>query len=170
MKSSSKLLKTEAIFGKVVDISDLRTYKTQDKVEKKFFYLAVADKTDSITVMVYGEERFKHFKKRSCYSFKNVIVDGNTIKVTRLTTVLKIKAFKVPSKVEKDAQTLRKQKPVSPTRKTPVKVKGVSFLQRHNRSVKVLSRNDKGSETFTEILFSGLITIRAKLRIIQRCF
>ncbi|XP_044227153.1 uncharacterized protein LOC122995839 [Thunnus albacares] len=106
LKSSGQLLDTEAIVGKVVHKSDLRTYVRKDNTTGSFFNLVVADKTGSIKVMVYGTERFKDIKEKSCYMFKKVIVDENFIKVTSLTTVSKRRAIKIPAKVQREAQMI----------------------------------------------------------------
>ncbi|XP_044227538.1 uncharacterized protein LOC122996067 [Thunnus albacares] len=79
--------------------------------------------------MVYGTERFKDIKEKSCYMFKKVIVDGNIIKVTRLTTVSKTTAIKIPAKVQREAQMIidlnqASSKAQTSAQKMPVNVQG----------------------------------------------
>lgn len=62
-------------------------------------------------MMVYGSERFESIIEKSCYSFRNVLVESkdNTVtivKVFRTSTVSKHKAIKVPPEVDSEAQSL----------------------------------------------------------------
>ncbi|XP_039894430.1 uncharacterized protein LOC120737657 [Simochromis diagramma] len=98
-------LGNKVIAGKVLAKSVLRTYETNKKEKKFFFYLGVADETGSIKVMVYGRERYQHFQEKSCYLFRNVIMDKNVVmKVTTKCVISKTAAIDVPENVEMEAQ------------------------------------------------------------------
>ncbi|XP_005951877.1 uncharacterized protein LOC102299698 [Haplochromis burtoni] len=96
----------KAIGGKIVQKSGLRTYQTRNKEKKFFFNLGVADETASIKVMVYGRERYQEIQEKSCYLFREVIVEGNDIKVTKLSKVSKTPQIDVPENLEMEARML----------------------------------------------------------------
>lgn len=60
----------KSVVGKVVQKFNLQTYTTKNDEKKFFFYLEVADETDSIRVMVYGKERFQRFEPGKTLSFR----------------------------------------------------------------------------------------------------
>ncbi|XP_039632619.1 uncharacterized protein LOC120543565 [Perca fluviatilis] len=99
----SGILETDIIVGKVVQKSELRTYKNKDK---NFFYLAVADKTASIKVMVYGKRRFQQIKKESSYLFIKLIMDEYGVKVIESSTVAETNPVDVPEELEMEARKL----------------------------------------------------------------
>lgn len=84
--------------------SGLRTYETKKKEKKFFFYLGVADETGSIKVMVYGRERYQRFQEKSCYLFREIIMDENVMKVTKKSVISKTAAIDVPENLEMEAQ------------------------------------------------------------------
>lgn len=86
--------------------SGLRTYQTKNKEKKFFFNLGVADETASIKVMVYGRERYQDIQEKSCYLFREVIMEGNDIKVTKLSKVSKTPQIDVPENLEMEARML----------------------------------------------------------------
>ncbi|XP_005754645.2 uncharacterized protein LOC102214029 [Pundamilia nyererei] len=96
----------KAIGGKIVQKSGLRTYQTRNKEKKFFFNLGVADETASIKVMVYGRERYQDIQEKSCYLFREVIMEGNDIKVTKLSKVSKTPQIDVPENLEMEARML----------------------------------------------------------------
>lgn len=112
--------------------SDLHTYETKKKEKKFFFYLGVADETGSIKVMVYGSERYQDIQEKSCYLFREVIMDKNVIKVTEKSVTSKTPPIDVPENLEMEAQMLvYSQTPVCSIRqaigseeKTSVSVEG----------------------------------------------
>ncbi|XP_051793957.1 uncharacterized protein LOC110945844 [Acanthochromis polyacanthus] len=95
----------KTIFGKVVQKSGLRTYQTKDQ-KKFFFYLAVADDTDIIKVMVYGKERFQQFKEENFYTFRNVLMENSIMKVTKCSTISDTGRFDVPGDLDLKARLL----------------------------------------------------------------
>ncbi|XP_030603060.1 uncharacterized protein LOC115792600 [Archocentrus centrarchus] len=99
-------LGNKAIAGKVVQKSGLRTYQTKNKEEKFFFYLGVADETSSIKVMVYGRERYQVFSEGSCYLFRDVIMEEDLMKVTKMSNISKAAPLHVPENLEMEARTL----------------------------------------------------------------
>ncbi|XP_035761325.1 uncharacterized protein LOC118453816 [Neolamprologus brichardi] len=99
-------LGNKPIAGEVVAKSGLRTYKTKKREKKFFFYLGVADDTGSIKVMVYGRERYQDIQEKSCYLFREVIMDKNVMKVTKLSKVSKTPPIDVPENLEMEAQML----------------------------------------------------------------
>ncbi|XP_044227151.1 uncharacterized protein LOC122995837 [Thunnus albacares] len=106
-------LGNKAITGKVVQKSALRTYETQQKEKKFFFYLGVSDETSCIKVMVYGEDRHQDIQEGSCYSFRDVIMEENVMKVTKWSKVERTSPIDVPEKLEVEAEMLiYPQKPV----------------------------------------------------------
>ncbi|XP_026183332.1 uncharacterized protein LOC113142523 [Mastacembelus armatus] len=107
--SRGQLPDTKCIIGKVCKKSELRTYRTQKNEEKFFFHLGVADKTASVKVMVYGNQRFATITEGTCYSFRKVLVEGNMIKVTRLSYVVKTRSVQLPPELEMEAQSLISQ-------------------------------------------------------------
>lgn len=92
--------------------SGLRTYETKKREKKFFFYLGVADETGSIKVMVYGRERYQRFQEKSCYLFREVIMEENVIKgesimkVTKKSIISKTAPIDVPENVEMEARML----------------------------------------------------------------
>ncbi|XP_041863861.1 uncharacterized protein LOC121654066 [Melanotaenia boesemani] len=92
--------------GKVVQKSGLRPYYTQDNVRKIYFYLGVADKTDCIKVMVYGNERFEGIKEGSFYIFRDVIMENKVMKITERSKMSETAAFSVPKSLELEALKL----------------------------------------------------------------
>uniref|UniRef100_A0A3Q2W090 Uncharacterized LOC102304058 n=1 Tax=Haplochromis burtoni TaxID=8153 RepID=A0A3Q2W090_HAPBU len=105
VKTSSDL-GNKVIAGKVLAKSVLRTYETKKKEKKFFFYLGVADETGSIKVVVYGREHYQLFQEKSCYLFRNVILDENVMKVTTKSVISKTAAIDVPENLEMEAQRL----------------------------------------------------------------
>ncbi|XP_067465080.1 uncharacterized protein [Thunnus thynnus] len=106
-------LGNKAITGKVVQKSALRTYETQQKEKKFFFYLGVSDEESCIKVMVYGEDRHQDIQEGSCYSFRDVIMEENVMKVTKWSKVARTSPIDVPEKLEVEAEMLiYPQKPV----------------------------------------------------------
>ncbi|XP_047463542.1 uncharacterized protein LOC125021491 [Mugil cephalus] len=103
----------KAIAGKVVQKSGLITYQTKTKEQKFFFYLGVADDTGSIKVMVYGKEFFQEFQEKTCYMFRNIIMDGDLMKVTKQSLYSVTSAINIPEDLELEARMLISQKPVS---------------------------------------------------------
>ncbi|XP_031162584.2 uncharacterized protein LOC116054974 [Sander lucioperca] len=99
----SGILETDVIVGKVVQKSELRTYKNKNK---NFFFLAVADETASIKVMVYGKKRFQQIKEGSSYSFRKLIMDEYSVKVIESSTVAQRRSVDVPEEIETEAQKL----------------------------------------------------------------
>ncbi|XP_013121126.1 uncharacterized protein LOC100698367 isoform X1 [Oreochromis niloticus] len=105
-------LGNKVIAGKVVQKSGLRTYETRKREKKFFFYLGVADETGCIKVMVYGRERYQRFQEKSCYLFREVIMEENVIKgesimkVTKKSVISKTAPIDVPENVEMEAQML----------------------------------------------------------------
>eukprot|EP00064_Thunnus_orientalis_P014574 superscaffoldBa00002550_g14620 len=65
-------LGNNAITGKVVQKSALRSYQTQQKEKKVFFYLGVSDEISCIKVMVYGAHRYQDIQEGRCYLIRNV--------------------------------------------------------------------------------------------------
>ncbi|XP_035522302.1 uncharacterized protein LOC118331458, partial [Morone saxatilis] len=106
LKSIKELRDTDGFFGKVVQKSGLRTYYTKDKEKKFFFYLGVADETDSIKVMVYGKERDKEFKEEKSYLFRKLLKDEYGFKVYQQSRVSETKSVKVPEEIEMEARKL----------------------------------------------------------------
>ncbi|XP_056253436.1 uncharacterized protein LOC130182478 [Seriola aureovittata] len=100
------------VAGKIVQKSCLRSYETKEKVKRFFFYVAVADETSCIKVMVYGEERFEKIKEKNFYIFKNVKMEmfdrsnEKVLKVFKYSTVSRTTRVDVPEKLEVEAQTL----------------------------------------------------------------
>ncbi|XP_039474124.1 uncharacterized protein LOC120442234 [Oreochromis aureus] len=94
------------IGGRIVQKSGLRTYQTRNKEKKFFFNLGVADETGSIKVVVYGKEHYQDIQEKSCYMFRNVIMEGNDIKVTKLSIVSKTSQIDVPENLEMEARML----------------------------------------------------------------
>lgn len=84
--------------------SGLRTYQTKNKEKKFFFNLGVADETASIKVMVYGRERYQDIQEKSCYLFREIIMDENVMKVTKKSVISKTPAIDVPENLEMEAQ------------------------------------------------------------------
>ncbi|KAL3970515.1 forkhead box protein G [Sarotherodon galilaeus] len=105
-------LGNKVIAGKVVQKSGLRTYETKKREKKFFFYLGVADETGSIKVMVYGRERYQRFQEKSCYLFREVIMEENVIKgesimkVTKKSIISKTAPIDVPENLEMEARML----------------------------------------------------------------
>lgn len=97
-------LGNKVIAGKVLAKSVLRTYETKKKEKKFFFYLGVATETGSIKVMVYGRERYQRFQEKSCYLFREIIMDENVMKVTKKSVISKTAAIDVPENLEMEAQ------------------------------------------------------------------
>ncbi|XP_070773864.1 uncharacterized protein [Enoplosus armatus] len=106
LNSSSQLLGTSFIKGKVVLKSGLRTYQTKDKEKKFFFYLAVADETASLKVMVYGKKRYKEIKEDKFYMFRKLIKDDKAVKVTTQSVVSSTHSVEVPEELEMEARKL----------------------------------------------------------------
>lgn len=104
-KTSSDL-GNKVIAGKVLAKSVLRTYEIEKKEKKFFFYLGVATETGSIKVVVYGREHYQRFQEKSCYLFRNVIMDKNVMKMTKKSVISKTAAIDVPENVEMEAQRL----------------------------------------------------------------
>ncbi|XP_032432959.1 uncharacterized protein LOC116728765 [Xiphophorus hellerii] len=133
-RQSIKLLKESGdtngkpVGGKVMQKCALRTYETKKKQEKKFFHLAVADETDCIKVMVYGEELFNKVEKERLYLFTNVEVDvvyGEMVmKVTNHSKISKTNGIKVPKTLELQSQLFSIEEIQSFKKETAASVKG----------------------------------------------
>ncbi|XP_023205660.1 uncharacterized protein LOC111611793 [Xiphophorus maculatus] len=133
-RQSIKLLKESGdtngkpVAGKVMQKCALCTYETKKKQEKKFFHLAVADETDCIKVMVYGEELFNEVEKGRLYLFINVEVDvvyGEMVmKVTNQSRISKTNGIKVPKTLELQSPLFPIEKIQSFKEKTAASVKG----------------------------------------------
>ncbi len=108
LNSTSEVQDKDVIVGKVIQKSGLRTYETKDRVKKFFFYLAVADETASMKMMVYGEKYYRQVEKGMTCMFRNVMRDNNTgvIKITTQSTVSPTSHVNVPEKLEMEAQRL----------------------------------------------------------------
>ncbi|XP_067465071.1 uncharacterized protein [Thunnus thynnus] len=106
-------LGNKTITGKVVQKSALRTYETQQKEKKFFFYLGVSDEESCIKVMVYGKDRYQDIQEGRYYSFRNVIMEENVMKVTKQSKVARTSPIDVPEELELEAEMLiYPQKPV----------------------------------------------------------
>ncbi|XP_042287067.1 uncharacterized protein LOC121910102 [Thunnus maccoyii] len=106
-------LGNKVITGKVVQKSALRTYETQQRKKRFFFYLGVSDETSCIKVMVYGADLYQDIQEGSCYSIRNVIMDENVMKVTKQSKVAETGPVDVPEELEMEAGMLiYHQKPV----------------------------------------------------------
>ncbi|XP_036975494.1 uncharacterized protein LOC119031252 isoform X2 [Acanthopagrus latus] len=107
LKSSSALLDTDIIVGKVVEKSGVRTYKTKENVKKYFFYLAVADETASIKLMVYGKPLYKEFMEEKTYMFRRLMKDENGfVKFSSQSKSSQTKPVQVPDKLQAEAREL----------------------------------------------------------------
>ncbi|XP_022600469.1 uncharacterized protein LOC111221380 [Seriola dumerili] len=100
------------IVGKIVQKSALRIYVTKQKVKRFFFYVALADETNCIKAMVYGEERFKKITEKNFYMFRNYKMEmcdytnENNMKVFKDSTVSRTPPVDVPEELEVEAQML----------------------------------------------------------------
>ncbi|XP_037605146.1 uncharacterized protein LOC119476042 [Sebastes umbrosus] len=103
---TSGVLETEGISVKVVQKSGLRTYQTKEKVKRFFFYVAVADETGTIKLMVYGKDRDKEIKEDSSYLLRNLIKDDNVFKVTTRSNVSETKSVDVSEELQMEARKL----------------------------------------------------------------
>lgn len=105
LNSSSELLDTDIIFGKVVKKSKLCTYQTQDKVKRFWFHVAVADHTASIKMKVYGKKHYQQIKENKSYLFRKLIKgEVGEVKVTSESIVSETRAVEVPEEIEAEAQ------------------------------------------------------------------
>uniref|UniRef100_UPI003AAFC45E uncharacterized protein n=1 Tax=Centroberyx gerrardi TaxID=166262 RepID=UPI003AAFC45E len=76
-------------------------------------FLGLADETASIKVVVYGKDHCKEIMEGSYYSFREVIIEDNTVKVTKLSKISKTTAVQVPAELEMEARMIvDPQKPV----------------------------------------------------------
>ncbi|XP_027888352.1 uncharacterized protein LOC114153788 [Xiphophorus couchianus] len=133
-RQSIKLLKESGdtngkrVGGEVMQKCALRTYETKKKQEKKFFHLAVADETDCIKVMVYGEELFNKVEKGRHYLFTDVevhVVYGEMVmKVTNHSKISKTNGIKVPKTLELQSQYFSIEEIQSFKKETAASVKG----------------------------------------------
>ncbi|XP_042287068.1 uncharacterized protein LOC121910103 [Thunnus maccoyii] len=106
-------LVNKTIIGKVVQKSALRTYETQQKEKRFFFYLGVSDETSCIKVKMYGKDRHQDIQEGSCYLFRNVIMEENVMKVTKQSKVARTSPIDIPEELEVEAEMLiYPQKPV----------------------------------------------------------
>ncbi|XP_044077204.1 uncharacterized protein LOC122887768 isoform X2 [Siniperca chuatsi] len=103
---SSGELPEKAIAGKVVKKSGLRSYQTKEKVKRFFFYVAVADETASVKVMVYGKKRYEEIKEKNFYTFRKLIKDEKGFKVIEQSKVSQTSSVQVPEELEMEAQEL----------------------------------------------------------------
>ncbi|XP_028277198.1 uncharacterized protein LOC114446015 [Parambassis ranga] len=99
-------LEKKIVTVKVLQKSGLRTYKTKQKQTKYFFYLGVADETGSCKVMVYGKQRYQDFEVDRCYGFRQVIKDGDILKVTIKSIVSKVSPVSVCDDLKLEAQMI----------------------------------------------------------------
>ncbi|XP_076606840.1 uncharacterized protein LOC143332890 [Chaetodon auriga] len=156
LKSSSEVLDTDVIAGKVVQKSGLRTYQTKEQEKKFFFYLAVVDETASIKVMVYGKMRYSQIKEGKFYLFRKLIRDDNGVKVTAQSKVSDTNSVEIPEKLEMEARTLiHSERPVcsiseakSSDDKTEVSVEGTVTEIDPIEQVKVQSKERKKRQSF----------------------
>lgn len=103
---SRKVLQAEAVAGKVVQKSELKSYETKDKRKNDLFYVAVADETASIKMMVYGKKLHREIKEETSYLFRRLITDENDVKVNATSKVSETKPVEVPEEIELEALTL----------------------------------------------------------------
>ncbi|XP_070839622.1 uncharacterized protein [Chaetodon trifascialis] len=156
LKSSSELLDTDVIAGKVVQKSGLRKYQTKEQEKKFFFYLAVVDETASIKVMVYGKKRYPEIKEGKFYLFRRLIRDDNRVKVTTQSKVSDTNSVEIPEKLEMEARTLiYSERPVcsiseakSSDDKTGVSVEGTVTEIDPIEQVKLRSKEMKKRQSF----------------------
>ncbi|XP_054902688.1 myeloid cell nuclear differentiation antigen-like [Poeciliopsis prolifica] len=124
----SKDTNGKPIGGKVVQKCALRTYETKENQKKKFFHMAVADETDSIKVMVYGEELFNKVEEGRLYLFTDVnvhVVHGETfMKVTKHSKISKTNDIEAPKTMELQSPFFSIKKVQSFKEETAVSVKG----------------------------------------------
>lgn len=108
LKSSSALLDTDGIVGKVVQKSGVRSYRTKENVKKYFFYLAVADETASMKLMVYGKPFYKQIMEKKTYMFRKLTKDEKGFIKLRSQSKFskKRKPVQVPDKLETEAREL----------------------------------------------------------------
>ncbi|XP_014904017.1 uncharacterized protein LOC106957261 [Poecilia latipinna] len=133
-RQSIKLLKESRVTdgkpvgGKIIQKCALRTYETKEKQEKKFFHLAVADETDCIKVMVYGEELFNKVEEGQLYLFTDVEVDvvygEMMMKVIKHSKISMTNGIKVPKTLELQSPFFPIKKIKSFQEETAVSVKG----------------------------------------------
>lgn len=102
----SRDLDKKVITGKVVQKSGLRTYQTKKKITRFFFYLGVADETASIKVMVYGKEHYQEMKEGSNWMFRNVMMNENLMKVTKMSKIAKTRPVVISEELELEARML----------------------------------------------------------------
>ena len=107
MKTSGNL-DQKLITAKVVQKSNLASYQTQTQEKKFYFHLGVADETDCIKVIVYGQERFDVIEEGCFYNFRNVIMDAkeNVVRVTMKTKMSKTAPFDIAKNLELEAAKL----------------------------------------------------------------
>ncbi|XP_054610237.1 uncharacterized protein LOC129168702 [Dunckerocampus dactyliophorus] len=96
----------KAIVCKVVKKTALLTYETKDKATKCFFCLGVTDETDSVKVMVYGEQRYQELKEGNYFLFRDVLVESDILKLTSRSSISRTTAFPVPERLEMEACSL----------------------------------------------------------------
>lgn len=106
LKSSSELLDTDGIVGKVVEKSGVRSYRTKENVKKYFFYLAVADETASMKLMVYGKPFYKEIMEEKTYMFRQLTKDEKGFKFCSQSKFSQTKPVQVPDELEKEAREL----------------------------------------------------------------
>ncbi|XP_059206970.1 uncharacterized protein LOC131986163 [Centropristis striata] len=104
---SSGILNTEGFIGKVVQKSGLHKYQTKEKEKKVFFYVAVADETASVRLMVYGKDRYQNIKEGNSYSFRKVIQDEEFgVKLTKQSVVARTRSVDILEELEMEARKL----------------------------------------------------------------
>ncbi|CAK6979178.1 uncharacterized protein LOC128371748 [Scomber scombrus] len=106
LKSNDQLDGSEAIVGKVMQKSGLRTYKTKDGNETVFFYVSVADDTDCIKMMVFGKHRYQDINEECSYMIRKLITDEKVVKVNKHSKVSETSAVEVPEELEMEAREL----------------------------------------------------------------
>ncbi|XP_073336175.1 uncharacterized protein [Pagrus major] len=107
LKSSSTLLDTDVIVGKVVQKSGVRRYQTKENVKKFFFYVAVADETASIKLMVYGKPLYKQILEEKTYLFRQLTKDENGfVKFHSQSKFSQTRSVQVPVELQVEAQEL----------------------------------------------------------------
>lgn len=105
LKSSSELLDTDIIVGKVVQKSKLFTYQTQADAKRFSFHVAVADRTASIKLKVYGKKSYQQIKENRSYLFRKLIKgEDGEVKVTSESIVSETRPVEVPEEIEAEAQ------------------------------------------------------------------
>lgn len=92
--------------AKVVHKSCLLNYRNKDQQTKAYFHLGVADETASMNVVVYRGELYEEMVEGSCWMFREVLFDGQSMKVTRNSHLAKVAPLCIPDELEQEARML----------------------------------------------------------------